>query len=157
MTRYAKDTEVSQERSIAEIERIVESYGATAFSYARRRDPGLAVVEFEMCDRRIRFVQPMPDPSDKEFTHTVARGTKRTPEAAREEWQKACRQRWRALALLIKAKLEASENNIEVFEHEFATRFVMTDGRTIMAELKPRITEAIVSTSHLPALMAGNE
>ena len=59
-----------------------------------------------------------------------------------EKWEQACRQRWRALALVIKAKLEAVESGITTFEDEFLAHIVMPDGQTVATHIKPRIAEA---------------
>lgn len=58
---------------------------------------------------RVRFVLPLPDPQDREFTHTPGRQTRRSESKRAEAWEQACRQAWRALALVVKAKLEAIE------------------------------------------------
>lgn len=63
----------------------------------------------------------------------------RSPELAAKEWEQACRQRWRALALVIKAKLEAVESGISVFEDEFMANIVLPGGRTVSEEVRPRI------------------
>jgi hypothetical protein len=57
--RYASDTSVSVERSKAEIERLVQRYGATEFAHGWKQ--GKAVIQFRMRDRYIRFVLPLPD------------------------------------------------------------------------------------------------
>ncbi|MGA0588873.1 hypothetical protein ACO2Q2_17390, partial [Dyella sp. KRB-257] len=99
MAKFATNTSVSTERSRAEIETVLRRYGASHFGYAS--SPDKAVIGFQASDRRVKFIVPMPDPHGREFTHTVARGTRRDPKAAYDEWEKACRQRWRSLALCI--------------------------------------------------------
>ncbi|MBC2668738.1 hypothetical protein ACFOON_15280 [Novosphingobium piscinae] len=148
MTRYAADTSVSVANSKAEIERIVERYGATGFMSGWSGNQ--AVVAFAMAGRQIRFNLTMPDKADKSFTHH-SRGP-RTPEAALKEWEQACRQRWRALALVIKAKLEAVESNISTFEAEFLAAIVMPNGRTVGEEIKPMIATAYASGTMPPLL-----
>jgi len=63
-----------------------------------------------------------------------------------------CRQKWRALALVIKAKLEAVESGISVFEDEFMAAIVMPNGRTVSEEIRPRIAAAYES-GNMPALL----
>ena len=131
MTRYAKDTKVSVTDSKAEIERIVERYGADGFMSAWSGDQ--AIVAFTMKGRQVRFVLTMPAREDEAFT-TYMRGSvkfQRDPGPARELWEQACRQRWRALALVIKAKLEAIESDISTFDDEFLAHIVMPDGKTV--------------------------
>jgi hypothetical protein len=152
---YAANTEVPVERSRAEIERTLERYGATAFAYGW--DRARAQIEFAASGRRIRFVLPLPDRDDKQFTH-YSRGKsfktlyERTPEAAQKKWEKASRQRWRALNLVIKAKLEAVEAGISEFEDEFLAHIVLPDGSTFGAWARPQIAAAS-EANEMPALL----
>lgn len=115
--RFAADTSVSMDKSIAEIRTTVRRYGASDF--AHMESDTQAAISFTMKGRRILFRLQMPDPKSKAFTHTEAKHQARTPAAAEAAWEQACRSRWRALALVIKAKLEAVEIGIVVFEDEF--------------------------------------
>jgi hypothetical protein len=155
MTQYAAKTEVSPEKSRAEIEATLNRYGATAFSYGW--EESRAVLAFKMHDRHVRFEIAMPLPDEERF-HQYKRGDswhKRTEEAAKKEWQQAIRQRWRALALVVKAKLEAVESGITEFEAEFMAHIVMPDGRTVGQHIRPQIKVAYESgempTRLLPA------
>lgn len=156
MSRYAEDTQVSAERSRGEIESTLQRYGASAFMYGWDQDQ--AVIQFKAHERQVRFVLPLPDRSDREFTHTPSRGTARTAEQALAEWEKACRQRWRALALVVKAKLEAVATGITEFEDEFLAHVVLPDGTTAGQWLRPQIATAYetgVMPELLPALGTG--
>lgn len=127
MARYASQTTVSSGQSRNEIERLIEKYGATGFAYGWQNE--FAVISFEMNGRRIRFDLPMPSKDAHEFTHH-SKGP-RAPDAAQKAWEQATRQRWRALALLVKAKLEAVESGITVFDEEFLAHVVLPNGRTV--------------------------
>ena len=144
MTRYAENTTVPIERSRAEIERILERYGATAFAYGW--DQRGAMIEFVAQDRRIRFVLPLPDSNAEAFTQYRHGSSgmlhRRTPDAAAKQWEQATRQRWRALALAIKAKLEAVESGISEFEDEFLANIVLPDGSTLGAWARPQVAQA---------------
>lgn len=85
-------------------------------------------------------------------THTAARGTRREPKAAYDEWEKACRQRWRALALCIKAKLEAVECGITTFESEFLAHIVLPNGETMADRALPYIAEAYATNNTPPMI-----
>jgi hypothetical protein len=153
MTKFAAKTEVSTEKSRAEIESTLKRYGATGFAYAwqERR----AMIQFEMHNRRIKFELPLPDPKAREFTHTVHRYPEpRTAPAALKLWEQACRQRWRALALAIKAKLEAVECNITDFESEFLAHICLPNGQTVGGYMLPQIAETYASGS-MPPLLPG--
>jgi hypothetical protein len=82
----------------------------------------------------------MPGKTERRFTHH-SRGV-RTPDAALKEWEQAVRQRWRALALVIKAKLEAVESGISEFESEFMANIVLPDGKSVGEWMRPQIAEA---------------
>lgn len=148
MSRFAENTSVSVANSKAEIERILERYGAEQFASGWSAEK--AMIAFTMEGRQVRFILQMPDRTEKRFTHH-SKGA-RTPEAALKEWEQACRQRWRALALVIKAKLEAIESQISVFEDEFMAHIVMPDGQTISQHVRPMIASAY-DTGHMPPLL----
>lgn len=148
MTRFAASTEVSASRSRDEIERTLTRYGADQFMYGWQDDA--AMVAFRMGGRQVRFVLPMPSKSDRRFTHH-SRGA-RSPDAALKEWEQAVRQRWRALALVIKAKLEAVESGISEFEDEFLANIILPDGSTAGQWMRPQIAHAY-ATSEMPKLL----
>lgn len=155
MATYAASTSVSVEKSRAEIERTLARYGAEAFMYGW--DQARAVIQFQAHDRHIRFLLPLPDRDDRAFTRTPT-GKARTAESAAKEWEQACRQRWRALNLVIKAKLEAVEAGISEFEDEFMAYVVLPSGATVGEFMRPQIDQAYTSglmPAMLPALGAG--
>lgn len=137
MTKYAADTSVSVEASRNEIERTLTRYRADAFAYAT--EAGRASIMFRMAGRQVRFVLTLPDRQDRGFTHH-SRG-ERTEASADAAWEQACRQRWRALALVIKAKLEAVSAGITTIEDEFLAHTILADGRTVGEAIKPQIEE----------------
>lgn len=149
MGRYASDTGVSVANSKAEIERILERYGADQFMSGWSADR--AIIGFTMASRQVRFVLPMPGKDDPVFTRTDT-GKARVESAAYKAWEQACRQRWRALALVIKAKLEAVDSQISVFEDEFMANIVLPNGRTVSEEVRPSIALAY-ETRSMPNLL----
>lgn len=148
--KYAADTSVSSDRSRAEIETTLRRYGATSFMYGTSTDR--AVVAFEANGRRIKFELPMPDPKAREFTHTDARRTARSPAQAMAAWEQACRSRWRALALCIKAKLEAVAAGITEFEAEFLAHIVLPNGKTVGETALPAVAAAYDGRAMQPLL-----
>lgn len=149
MSRFAENTSVSVEKSRAEIEGLIVRYGATHTAFMSA--PGRAVICFEAKARRIMFELPLPDRTEKRFQRD-GRGSQRSPDKVNEAWEQACRQRWRALALVIKAKLEAVESGITAFEDEFLAHIVMPDGQTVATHIKPRIAQAYAEQSMVPLL-----
>lgn len=139
--RYASETSVSAEQSCAEIERTLARYGADAFiyGYEGRR----AAIKFRIAGRQVRFDMEMPDPASPAFTEYM-RGScryRRAESESRAKWEQACRQLWRALALVIKAKLEATAAGITTIEDEFLAHTLLADGRTVGETIRPQLEE----------------
>lgn len=139
---YAEKTTVPAEKSKAELEQVLMRYGATSF--VSGWEGTQAVIQFEAKNRRIMFELTMPDRNDKRFTHH-SRGV-RTPQAAMEAWEQETRRVWRALLLVVKAKLEAVATGIATFEEEFLAHTVIPglDGypTTVGKFMKPQIDDA---------------
>jgi hypothetical protein len=138
MAQFAENTSVSVEKSRAEIEKLIVRYGATSTAFMNA--PGRALIMFEAKNRKIVFELPLPSQDEKRFERD-GRGSHRSPDKKLEVWEQACRQRWRALALVIKAKLEAVESGITTFEDEFLSHIMMPDGQTVGAHVKPTIEQ----------------
>ena len=100
---YARDTNVSVNRTREEIIATLERYGADAFGYAQ--DGNQQVVFFRMEGRRVRLMVDMPNPGEFALTPT---GIRRAGKAHMNAYDRACRQRWPAMPLLVKAKLEGN-------------------------------------------------
>lgn len=143
MRRYAENTSVPVDRSRAEIERVLTRYGASGFGYQwerrvvpvapptlhgpKLREQEIAAVMFQFKDRRVRLDIPMP------------------------EDQREVRQRWRAVLLVIKAKLEAVASGISTLEAEFLANIVTESGQTVGDLVLPRLSEATRAGRLLPA------
>lgn len=151
MSRYAESTGVSSEKSRAEIERTLARYGASRFAYGW--GPDSALVGFEAKAKQVRFFLPLPDRNAREFTHTPERGYRRDDAAIEKAYEQGVRQRWRALALVIKAKLEAVEAGIVTFEQEFGMHMVLPNGSTVSDVVLPQIEQAY-ETGLVPPMLA---
>ena len=128
---YAAKTKVSTDQTRTEIERTLAKYGAKKFAYFS--EEGRAIIMFEASDRRIRFDLPVPhEDRDKEAQQR--------------------RQKWRALLLCIKAKLESVESKIETFEEAFLAHVVMPDGITLGTHLKEPVQRAYLENKMQPLL-----
>lgn len=142
MSRYAENTTVGSDKSRNEIERTLVRYGAAAFSYGW--DGGSAAISFVAHDRQIRFILPMPDRDSRDFTRTPT-GLVRSKTAAETEFEKAIRQRWRALALMVKAKLEGVAAGIVTFEEEFLPHVVLPSGQTVYESVRADVENAYLT------------
>lgn len=147
MPTYAKDTNVASEVSRLEIEKTLIRYGAENFAYATAA--GKAMIGFSMYGRQVKFFLPLP--RKEKFTLTPT-GRARTEKSQYDAWEQACRQRWRALLLVIKAKLEAVECGISVFEQEFMANIMLPDGSTVGELMLPQIAQAY-ETGTMPAML----
>ena len=130
MTRYAAKTTVPVSRTRDEIERVLTRYGADAFGYGW--DDGRAVLSFRAQGRYIRFSMDVVGTPQEE------------------------RQRWRALLLVMKAKLEAVESGITSFENEFLAHVVLPDNRTVGQWLGPELEAAYLHGEMPKQLLPGS-
>lgn len=125
--QFAATTRVPVEQTRADIERLLNRHKATQYGTAIDYEALRARVQFKLHDRIVRFVMDLPDPSRSR---------------SRERGEQASRQRWRALLLVIKAKLESVENNIETFEQAFLANVVMPNDQTVADLVRPYIASA---------------
>lgn len=129
-TRYAEDTSVPVDRSKQELERLLRQHGAEG--YATGWDPKEDRVEFLWQGKQIRFILP------------------RLSASGRTRQEQLDRSRWRALVLVVKAKLEAVRSGIAVFEQEFLGFIVVPDkNQTIYELVQPRLTAGEFSSGRL--------
>ena len=151
---YARNTTVSAIRTRNEIEETLERYGADGFAYSTKGN--LASIMFDMEQRRIQFVLQLPNPDDYQYTNHVP-SRKRFQKAQQEAYDQACRQKWRALLLVIKAKLEAVTAGISTIENEFLANIMLPNGQLTGDWMSPQIDQAY-RTGEMPPLLpaAGN-
>jgi hypothetical protein len=147
MAKFAAGTTVAPDKSRLEIESILARYGASHFAYMN--SPDRVVIAFRANNRNIRFDLVLPT---RDAAVTTPTGRPRSDKLIDAAWQQEIRQRWRALALCIKAKLESVESSIETFESAFMAHIVMPDGRTVGEHVLPAIAESYSSGRHVPLL-----
>lgn len=135
--RFAEGTTVPVERSRQEIERIVKTHGASGFASSWDRDR--YAIMFELKGRRVRFDIAAPDA--KKYRDT-------------RRWEAEDRRRWRALLLILKAKLELVASGDTDFEAEFLANLVLRNGSTLGATFLPTLTE-VLDTGAMPPLLTG--
>lgn len=156
MGKYAAGTTVEQNRTVQDLEKLLESYGATGFAYGKKGSKQL--VAFEMQGRSVRFalhLPPVNDPSVIPLAQEMARAAKvAVPRAPGAAYAFIARQRWRALYLIIKAKLVAIDEGIRTFDNEFSWNVVLPGGETVGELLEPHI-DRVYATGHIPPLLPG--
>ena len=102
-----------------------------------------------MKGRQIKITLPLPNEEDFRVTQT---GQYRSECSIKLAIEQEKRQRWRALLLIVKAKLEAIDCEIASFEDEFLAYTMLPDGSTAGDYLKPQINAAY-ETGDMPALL----
>jgi hypothetical protein len=138
MGKFAEGTSVSADRSRAEIEQTLKRYGADAFGYMHETER--AVIMFRIEGKHVRFILPIP--KVEEFRYTPNQRQYRSDSQMRNAHEQAVKQRWRALNLVIKAKLEAVESKIVTLEDEFLAHIVLPDNQTVSQWIRPQIEQA---------------
>lgn len=138
MRKYAQDTSVPADRTRNEIEALLRRHGSTGFVYGNTDSQ--VMIGFQMKERRLRFLVPM-------LVLNQRRSNER--EVAKEE-----RRRWRALLLLIKAKLESVASGIVAFDHEFLAHIVIDGNTTVGDHWVPEAQMILGDKGHkLPPLL----
>jgi hypothetical protein len=148
--RFASQTSVSVDKSIAEIRSILSRYGADQFIHGEDSSRGQAIIGFRVGGKSIKLYLPLPH--KKQFMVSPAGRQRRDMGAVEKAWEQACRQSWRALALIIKAKLEAVAAGITTYEQEFLPNLLLPGGDTIYERMAKGLPDAIAG-GKLPILI----
>ena len=106
---------------------------------AWNEDAGISVVQFKMAGRPIKLTVEDPDPSD--FKTTDA-GRTRKKSFIDTAVDRELRRRWRALVLIIKAKLEMIEGGGSTVDREFLADIMLPGGTTLGQHIAPQLEEA---------------
>ncbi len=137
--KYAAQTSVPVDRSKAEIERVLEKYGAARFG--TMTEPDKATVYFEVKGRQLQWAIPLPDKSK-----------------LRDKYDQEVRRRWRVLVITIKAMLEAVESGLLSFDEAFLSHIVIPGtAKTIGEALNTKRIDAIYAGKTPALLLAENE
>ena len=147
---YAESTTVPVEKSIGEITALVKRAGAYRIGHIE--DVDSIALQFFLKDRLLRFRVDLP--SVEEVPERDGRGSAIPLERRNRMAAQMCRQKARALLLVIKAKLESVESKVETFDEAFLPNIVTPDGRTIGEITLPQI-ESGYAAGEQPPLMLG--
>ena len=140
---YAARTEVSSTRSLEQIKRLLLSVGAKEIQTAERSEA--AAIQFELTDRRVRFVLPLPRLDEFGTVKIGNRRRSRTSSQALTAWEQATRAKWRALLACIKAKLVSAQSGIETVEEAFLANIVTSDGSTVWQDVVRKSADGYLS------------
>jgi len=144
---YAKGTKVAIDTTTQQIKVMLRKAGAVAFATMEEDQSG--AIAFRMHDLNIRMTIPMPDRHARRFTHTEGRDLERSDAAAERLWEQACKERWRALHLCVKAKLEAIDAGVETIEDAFLAHVQTETGQTIGERIKPQLAAIVAGNAPL--------
>lgn len=131
MGQFAQYTKVPISQTKSEIEHVLEKYKADQFGSATDSESQRALIQFRYSAKIIRFEMSLANLNDQQM-----------------------RQRWRALLLSIKSKLESVESGIETFEEAFLAHVVMPDGQTFGKLAIPQIEQAVLENRMPRTLLA---
>jgi hypothetical protein len=134
MSFYAQNTDVPVERSRAEIDRLLSKNGATTMGIVTNEEKAIAAIAFTMKGARFRLELPLPTSRDLEKAKQTRRGV--TLEQLRRE-------RWRAMLLLVKSKLEIVRLGMTTVEREFLADMVLPNGGTVHEQLAHAIRHGL--------------
>lgn len=151
--RYAEGTEVSAEKSRAELESLLDRHGATEVMV--HREAARTTIIYRMSGRMIRQSIAYPDAQLYE-RHPKYSWQKRPAEQVKRLQEAEWRRRWRAQVLVTKAKLELVASGESTFDHEFLADTLLPNGETVSEAMLPRIAEAY-ETGAMPRLLGSGD
>lgn len=147
--RYAEGTSVTAEKSRAELEALLAKHGASEFALRTRAE--FAEVAYHIHGRAVRH--RVERPALKVRSYATQREKEAAANASEAEW----RRRWRALLLLVKAKLELIASGQSTFEREFLADILLPNNQTVHEALLPKLEAAYRDGGPLLLLGAGDE
>ena len=146
---YAASTSVPVEKSRAEIERLLMKHKCSKFMAGVDNEAHRATVQFQAHNRIIKFEIALPNPLDPKYKKINNSYLQRTSAGVQKIVEQERRTRWRALLLVIKAKLEAVESGIATFEDEFLAHVLLPNQQTVAEYIGPTV-EQIYETGRMP-------
>jgi hypothetical protein len=152
MTNYAEGTSVPVDRSKAELDRLLAKHGASQQGTMSDNEKGEAYVVFRMGERNIRLNVPLPKIGDFSKNPNERVRRPRSAEQQHRSWEQACRERWRSVVLLVKAKLEAIRIGNSTVEREFLSDIVLPSGKSVYEQIEADVAKAYL-TGHVPRLL----
>ena len=152
---FAKETDVPVGRSRSELEDMLRRYGADQF--ASGWETGRARIQFRIDKRMVRLEIPMPVLKDVPNNNGVeGKGFRTYSDSQRQRLlEQMERQRWRAIVLLTKARLEAVAIGIETIETAFLSGFVTPNGQTVGELLRGQLDKVIAEGGKVKLLGDG--
>lgn len=130
--RFAEGTSVEVGKSRMEVEKLLQKHGATQVIIGTDSEHGGGFVHFALDGRQYRLFVPKREGNRNE--------------------RQVERERWRALLLLLKAKLEVVASEMVTMEQEFLAYVMLPNGRTVGAEISESLAKSYGS-GKMPKLL----
>lgn len=147
MRRFANSTHVPIDRSLGEIRKTILRYGGDQFLTGEDTKSNRAFIGFRIRGTSVKIYLPLPDKST--FYKTEKGRARRNESLVQQAYEQASRQSWRALNLVIKAKLEAVEAGITSIEQEFLANLLLRDGQRTLLEGIGKDLPQVMGEGHL--------
>jgi len=136
---YAEGTEVSVERSIQEAQSLLRRHAILDVGVTTTRAGGR--IQFRTAERAVQFTVLAPGMDDDAVLFYPS-GKTRPPKDRPKRVEQVERERWRALVLTLKAKLESVEAGVETVEQAFLAQILLPDGTTVADQVTPALERA---------------
>jgi hypothetical protein len=140
MAKYAEGTKVNSFASIEEIQRLLRARGCVEFGQMTSQNTAAVVFRYEGVPYRMQL--NLPDPDDDKFTCTPSGRWSRSEKQANDAYEQEVKRLWRAILLVMKAKLVAVDEGVVTFHNEFLSYAVLGDGRSVGQHCKPLLERA---------------
>lgn len=148
---YAKDTQITIEKSRQEIENTLKRYGCQEFVYGWGLNG--ASIGFKYKGLTVCIKVPYPTPAEVAKTDS---GKMRNRGWIMQAQERLFKQRYRILAKEIHLKLEAVEAGTKLAEEAFLSDIVLPAGGTIGDKILP-VIQNVLETGKIPSLLPGEK
>jgi len=157
-TTYASQTTVSVEKSKIELDTLLAKHGATSRGVVSDDITGRAIVVFMLGKANFRLAIPLPRLDDFKAKNPDWPIDKKA-EWCRKHHEQACRSRWRAVVLLVKAKLHVVQLGLNTAEREFLADMVLPNGQSVGGFVREKFTGLLPPSIEQgpPLLTTGDE
>jgi hypothetical protein len=132
--RFAQDTKVEVGASQTELKQLLRKAGASQMITGDDSDRDLILLGFTLAGRQYRIKATTQRPS------------------RRCEPEQLEREAWRAMVLIVKAKLEVVAMGHGTIEEEFLSNLVLPSGATVGDDVLPKVAQAY-ETGAMPLLL----
>jgi hypothetical protein len=124
---YAKTTKVPVEKTISEIQKLLQKSNTTGFAFGSSAKEAYVAFCLKGVSVKMRLRLSEIKEGQNQATIKTAQQTNRA--------------KARGLLLCIKAKIESVESGIETFEEAFLPHIILNDGQTVSSRIIPHLSK----------------